>query len=332
MMAMLRFGDIVLDNPVILAPMAGVSDAPFRRLARRFGVGLAVSEMIASKAMVRAHTKTLRMSSALEDEGPLSVQIAGCEPETMADAARMNRDRGAAIIDINMGCPAKKIVNGEAGAALMKDEILAGRIIEQVVRAVDAPVTVKMRLGWDEGSINAPRLARIAQESGAVLVTVHGRTRSQFYGGQANWRAIGEVKRAVAIPIVGNGDVTTLDDAKDMLEQSGADGVMIGRGSYGRPWFPGQVARFLATGERLPDPSLAERYAILREHYEAMLDHYGPDAGLRMGRKHIAWYTRGIPGSAEFRDRVMRLGCAQGVKDALDAFFTPRLDGARQAA
>ncbi len=329
---MLRFGDIVLDNPVILAPMAGVSDAPFRRLARRFGVGLAVSEMIASKAMVRAHTKTLRMSSALEDEGPLSVQIAGCEPETMADAARMNRDRGAAIIDINMGCPAKKIVNGEAGAALMKDEILAGRIIEQVVRAVDAPVTVKMRLGWDEGSINAPRLARIAQESGAVLVTVHGRTRSQFYGGQANWRAIGEVKRAVAIPIVGNGDVTTLDDAKDMLEQSGADGVMIGRGSYGRPWFPGQVARFLATGERLPDPSLAERYAILREHYEAMLDHYGPDAGLRMGRKHIAWYTRGIPGSAEFRDRVMRLGCAQGVKDALDAFFTPRLDGARQAA
>jgi tRNA-dihydrouridine synthase B len=329
---MLKIGAITLDNPVILAPMAGVSDAPFRRLARRFGAGMAVSEMIASKAMVRAHAKTLRMSSPLGDEGPMAVQIAGCEPETMADAARMNRERGAQIIDINMGCPAKKIVNGEAGAALMKDEALAGRIIEQVVRAVDAPVTVKMRLGWDAGSINAPRLARIAQESGAALVTVHGRTRAQFYGGQADWRAIGEVKRAVSIPVVGNGDITKPEDARDMLAQSGADGVMIGRGSYGRPWFPGHVARFLATGQLAPDPSLAERYALLVEHYEAILEHYGPEAGLRMGRKHIAWSTKGLPGAAEFRDGVMRLDSPKRVREALEAFWGPHLDGARLVA
>ncbi|MBF0356720.1 MAG: tRNA dihydrouridine synthase DusB [Alphaproteobacteria bacterium] len=322
----LKIGPIHLDDPVILAPMAGVTDAPFRRLAHRFGAGLTVSEMIASKAMVRAHTKTLRMSSSLETAHPQAVQIVGCEPDVMADAARMNADRGAGIIDINMGCPAKKIIRGEAGAALMKDEVLAGRIMESVVRSVAIPVTVKMRLGWDEGSINAPRLAKIAEESGVALVTVHGRTRSQFYGGQADWDRIGEVKRSVSIPVVANGDVTTLDRARAILDQSGADGVMIGRASYGRPWFLGLVAHFLKTGERLPEPSPLERLAILQEHVEDMLDHYGEKAGVPIARKHIAWYSRGLPGSAEFRSHLMRLSDPNEVRTRLLDFWKAAQD------
>jgi tRNA-dihydrouridine synthase B len=301
--------------------MAGVSDAPFRRLARRFGVGLTVSEMIASKAMVRAHAKTLRMSSPLENDCPESIQIVGCEADVMADAARLNEQRGAAIIDINMGCPAKKIIKGEAGAALMKDEALAGRIMESVARAVSVPVTVKMRLGWDEGSINAPRLAKIAEESGIALVTVHGRTRAQFYGGQADYERIAEVKRAVSIPVIANGDVTSLDKAREILDRSGADGVMIGRGAYGRPWFPGQAAHFLQTGERLAEPDVAARLAVLMAHVEDMLDHYGAQAGLPIARKHIAWYSKGLPGSAEFRSQLMRLGDPKAVRDCLQGFW-----------
>lgn len=317
----LSIGSIRLDNPVILAPMAGVSDAPFRRLARRFGVGLTVSEMIASKAMVRAHAKTLKMSRPLDREGPEAIQIAGCEADVMADAARLNEERGAAIIDINMGCPAKKIVRGEAGAALMKDEVLAGRIMESVVRAVSVPVTVKMRLGWDEGSINAPRLAKIAEESGVVLVTVHGRTRAQFYGGQADWARIAEVKRAVTIPVIANGDVTSPQKAREILDVSGADGVMIGRGAYGRPWLPGLAAHYLATGEIGAEPCVSERLAILTEHVEDMLDHYGEAAGLPIARKHIAWYSRGLPGSAGFRSQMMRIDDAGELRANLNSFW-----------
>lgn len=316
----LTIGPIRLEHPVILAPMAGVSDAPFRRAVKRFGVGLTVSEMIASKAMVRAHTKTLRMSAPVQD-GVEAVQIVGCEAEVMADAARMNEQRGAAVIDINMGCPAKKIIRGEAGAALMKDEVLAGRIMESVVRAVSLPVTVKMRLGWDEASINAPRLARIAQDSGVAMVTVHGRTRAQFYGGQADWDRIGEVKQAVRIPVVANGDVTTCKRAREILDRSGADGVMIGRGTYGRPWFPGQVAHYLATGEILPDPDPARRLAVLLEHVEDILDHYGERAGVPLARKHIAWYSSGLPGSAQFRGELMRQSEPEALRRQLHSFW-----------
>jgi tRNA-dihydrouridine synthase B len=322
----LSIGSVCLDNPVILAPMAGVSDAPFRRLAKRFGVGLTVSEMIASKAMVRAHAKTLRMSSPMDPGTTESIQIVGCEADVMADAARLNEQRGASLIDINMGCPAKKIIKGEAGAALMKDERLAGRIMESVVRAVSVPVSVKMRLGWDEGSINAPRLARIAQESGIALVTVHGRTRAQFYGGQADYERIGQVKQAVSIPVIANGDVTSYAKAREILDRSGADGVMIGRGAYGRPWFPGAVAHFLKTGEERPEPGIAERLEILSEHVQEMLCHYGEQAGLPIARKHIAWYSKGLPGSAEFRSHIMRLGEAGAVQDCLKTFWARAQD------
>lgn len=327
---MLKIGSLTLDNPVILAPMAGVSDQPFRRLVRRFGAGLAVSEMIASNAMVRAHWKTMRMSGTEGEAGPIAIQIAGGDPQTMAEAARMNADRGADIIDINMGCPAKKVVKGVAGAALMKDEILAGQIIAAVVRAVDVPVTVKMRLGWDEDSINAPQLARIAQDCGAAMVTVHGRTRGQFYRGEADWRAIGAVKRAVSIPVVGNGDVNSLADAKALLDQSGADGVMIGRGSYGRPWFPGQVATFLASGTAPSDPPLSQRCAILVEHVATMIERYGVKAGIPMARKHVAWYACGLAGAAQFRDRVMHAETPERLFSVINAYFDPLID--RQAA
>ncbi len=318
----------LFDNaaPVVLAPMSGVTDIPFRRLVRRFGVDLTVTEMVASKAVVRAQRKTLRMAEGHEGESPLTVQIAGRDPNVIADAARIARDRGADMVDINMGCPVKKVVKDEAGAALMRDEILAGRIMERAVRAVDAPVTVKMRMGWDQENRNAPALARIAQESGVAAVTIHGRTRNQFYHGEADWSFIGEVKRAVSIPVIGNGDVVDIDSAIAMLKTSGADGVMIGRGTYGRPWLPAQVRHYLRTGERLPDPSLEERLAIILEHYDAMMEYYGVRSAVRIARKHLGWYSKGLKDSTHFRNRVNREQDPDAVRDALKAFFDPLIE------
>lgn len=322
----LQIGTVSLDTPVILAPMSGITDMPFRRLVKGRGVGLVVSEMIAGKAMVRASGKTLRMSGGCAGEQPMAVQLAGREPEVMAEAARMNRDRGAAIIDINMGCPVKKVVKGEAGAALMRDEALAGRIMEAVVKAVDLPVTLKMRAGWDDANRNAPRLARIAEDCGIQAVTVHGRTRAQFYRGRADWEIIREVKETVDIPVIGNGDVFAVEDAVEMLAATGADGIMIGRGALGRPWFPNQVCRHLATGEVVADPPLGEQLAVVLEHFESMLTHYGAYAGLRMARKHIGWYSKGLPESAEFRSRIMRIADPEEVRERIRAFYMPLIE------
>ncbi len=317
-----------IETPVILAPMSGVTDLPFRRLACRLGAGMVVSEMIASWAMVRENQATMRMAEVDRAPGvPSAVQLAGCDPAAMAEAARIAVDRGADLVDINFGCPVKKVAVGQmAGSALMRDEIAAARILESTVRAVPVPVTLKMRMGWDHNSLNAPVLARIAEASGIRMVTVHGRTRQQFYTGRADWAFIARVKQAVRLPVIANGDILTEDDALAALRQSGADGVMIGRGCYGRPWFAARAASFLATGQRVPDPTLAEQKAILLEHYQAILTHFGTQPGLRLARKHVAWYSRGLPGSAEFRAGVMRLGDVASVQALIAAFYDPLIE------
>lgn len=335
LLSALHIGPLVIEHPALMAPMSGVTDRPFRRLARRFGAGLVYSEMIASSQMIRAHADTLRMSTPCDDEFPMAVQLAGNEPDVMAEAAKMNADRGAALIDINMGCPVKKVVKGYAGSALMKDEILAGRIMEAVARSVSVPVTVKMRLGWDADHLNAPALARIAENSGMQMVTVHGRTRCQMYTGTADWAQVRAVKQAISLPVTVNGDILDTDSACQALAQSGADAVMIGRGAQGRPWLLGQIGAFLRHGTAPQEPGVAERLEILLEHFDEILTHYGREKGLRVARKHVAWGIHGLPGSKEFRETFQTEDCAETARRKIVAFLSARSgddDDRKQAA
>ncbi|HVU29968.1 MAG TPA: tRNA dihydrouridine synthase DusB [Sphingomicrobium sp.] len=325
----IKIGPVEVASPVILAPMTAVTDLPFRRAVKRFGAGLTVSEMIASEAMVRETRQSLQKSLWDPLEEPVSMQLAGCEPKVMAEAAKLNEQRGAAIIDINMGCPVKKVVNGWAGSALMRDLATAAAIIEATVKAVKVPVTLKTRMGWDHNSLNAPELARIAEDLGIQMITIHGRTRCQLYKGEADWAFVRKVKDEVSIPVIVNGDINSIGDAREALRQSGADGVMIGRGAYGRPWFVSQVMTDLHGGHR-PDPSLDEQLATMLQQYEEMLVLYGTHTGVNLARKHFGWYTKGLPGSAELRNRVNSEDDPAVVIQMLQEFYSPWL--ARSAA
>jgi tRNA-dihydrouridine synthase B len=301
--------------------MAGVTDRPFRKLCRTFGAGLAVSEMIASNPMLRSTSKTQRRMDHAGEVDPIAVQIAGADPVMLADCARFNADRGAQIIDINMGCPAKKVCNVAAGSALLRDERLVGRILEAVVGAVAVPVTLKIRTGWDRSTRNAVRIARSAEQAGVRAVAIHGRTRADAFLGDAEYDTIAEVKSQVGIPVIANGDIDSPGKAALVLARTGADALMIGRAAQGRPWIFREIAYYLAHGRAAAPPTVAEVRAVLRAHVEELHAFYGEFLGVRVARKHVSWYTESLAGGVQFRHAFNKLESARGQLDALDAYF-----------
>jgi tRNA-dihydrouridine synthase B len=317
----MQIGTHVLSSALFVAPMAGVTDRPFRKLCKRFGAGLAASEMISADPALRATAKSRRRADHRGEAEPVAVQIAGGDPAMMADAARENVDRGAQIIDINMGCPAKKVCNKAAGSALLRDEGLVAGILEAVVKAVDVPVTLKIRTGWDPGNRNAVRVARIAEQAGVRLLAVHGRTRACGFGGRAEYDTIREVKRATRLPVIANGDIATADDAKRVLDYTGADGVMIGRAAQGAPWIFRDIGHFLATGRRLPPPPATEIGDLLLAHLAELYEFYGAEAGVRIARKHVGWYVKPLAGSAQFREALNRIESCQEQLAAVAGYF-----------
>ncbi|MGQ9685824.1 MAG: tRNA dihydrouridine synthase DusB [Thiobacillaceae bacterium] len=318
----MQIGPYRLPNNLIVAPMAGVTDRPFRQLCKRLGAGMAVSEMVTSNSLLYGSAKTRRRADHAGEAAPVSVQIAGADPAMMAQAARYNVDNGAQIIDINMGCPAKKVCNVMAGSALLRDETLVARILEAVVRAVpEVPVTLKIRTGWDRAHRNALRVLKIAESAGIQALAIHGRTRACGYSGEAEYDTIRAVKAEARIPIIANGDITSPQKAKYVLEYTGADAIMIGRAAQGRPWIFREVAHYLATGEILPPPEVSEIHQILLKHLDQLYGFYGETTGVRMARKHIAWYTRGLADSAGFRYAMNRLETVQMQLKAVNDFF-----------
>jgi tRNA-dihydrouridine synthase B len=318
----LRIGHYQLRNNLIVAPMAGVTDRPFRMLCKRMGAGMAVSEMVSSNSLLYGSEKTKRRANHEGEVDPISVQIVGADPKMLALAAQYNVDNGAQIIDINMGCPAKKICNVLAGSALLQNEPLVAQLLEAVVGAVNVPVTLKIRTGWDKQNRNAISIAKIAEASGIQALAIHGRTRACAYTGDAEYDTIAAVKASVKIPIIANGDITTPEKVKYVLEQTGADAVMIGRAAQGRPWLFREISHYLATGYHLPTPEVGEMHRVLRDHVHELYDFYGEHTGLRVARKHISWYTKGLPGSAHFRHRMNKLEKPEEQLEAVDEFFS----------
>ena len=317
----MKIGPYFLNSNLVVAPMAGVTDRPFRKLCRSFGAGLAVSEMVASNSLLYGSEKTKRRANHEGEVGPVSVQIVGADPDMLAQAARYNVNRGAQIIDINMGCPAKKICNVMAGSALLQNEPLVARILESVVKAVEVPVTLKIRTGWDKHNRNAINVARIAEESGIQALAIHGRTRACGYSGDAEYDTIAAVKAEVHIPVIANGDITTPQKARFVLDYTKADAVMIGRAAQGRPWIFRDIAHYLGTGELLPHPDVAQTHSLLTGHLQELYAFYGEHTGVRMARKHIAWYTKGLPDSAGFRHAMNQLQTTREQLDAAERFF-----------